>query len=344
MTIVTLGIDLGKNLNSVVGLDAQERVVLRRRVRRATLAELADKLQPCTIAMEACCGAHHVGRLFAAKGHEVRLMSPEYVRPYVRAQKNDDNDAAGIAEAATRPSMRFVELKSQERLDLQTLHRARSRLVAARKALVNQLRAILLERGHTFRQGREVLEREIDPFFAEPPADLSARILSLVGDMRAEWRSLNERIDVLNDDLSEHARTDEAANRLTSIPGIGVLGATALVAAVGDGEAFRQARDVPAWLGLVPKQMTTGGKPRLLSITKRGNIYLRMLLIHGARAALPSLSKQATPLGEWLRGLLSRAHRNVVIVALAAKLARIAWATLRHGVRFHPQIGAAPMT
>lgn len=344
MTIVTLGIDLGKNLNSVVGLDEQERVVLRRRVRRATLVELADKLPSCTVAMEACCGAHHVGRLFAAKGHEVRLMSPEYVRPYVRAQKNDDNDAAGIAEAAMRPTMRFVELKSQDRLDLQTLHRARSRLVAARKTLVNQLRAILLERGHTFRQGREILEREIDPFLAEPPADLSARMLRLIGDMRAEWRSLNERIDVLNDDLSEHARTDEAANRLTSIPGIGVLGATALVAAIGDGEAFRQARDVPAWLGLVPKQMTTGGKPRLLRITKRGNVYLRMLLIHGARAALPSLSKQATPLGEWLRGLLSRSHRNVVIVALAAKLARIAWATLRRGMRFHLQMGAAAMT
>ena len=194
MTIAILGIDLGKNLSSVVGLDADERVVMRRRVRRATLAELADKLEPCTIAMEACCGAHYVGRLFAAKGHEVRLMSPEYVRPYVRAQKNDDNDAAGIAEAATRPSMRFVELKSQERLDLQTLHRARSRLVAARKTLVNQLRAILLERGHTFRQGREILEREIDPFLAEPPAALSVRILSLIRDMRAEWRSLNERM------------------------------------------------------------------------------------------------------------------------------------------------------
>lgn len=340
MSIVTLGIDLGKNLNSVVGMDSKGQVVLRRRVRRATLSELAGSLPTCTVAMEACCGAHHVGRLFAAKGHDVRLMSPEYVRPYVRAQKNDDNDAAGIAEAATRPTMRFVELKSQDRLDLQTLHRARSRLVAARKALLNQLRAILLERGHTFRQGRKVLEREIDPFLAEPPSDLSTRILTLIKDMRVEWRSLDERIDALNDDLSRHARVDEAANRLTTIPGIGVLGATAIVAAVGDGEAFRRARDVPAWLGLVPKQMTTGGKPRLLSITKRGNTYLRMLLIHGARAALPSLSKQATPLGEWLRGLLSRAHRNVVIVALAAKLARIAWATLRRGRGFDPEMGA----
>ena len=159
--------------------------------------------------------------------------------------------------------------------------------------------------------------------------------------MRAEWRSLDERIDALNDDLAAHVRADDAASRLTSIPGIGVLGATALVAAVGDGEAFRRARDVPAWLGLVPKQMTTGGKPRLLGITKRGNIYLRMLLIHGARAALPSLSKQATPLGDWLRGLLSRAHRNVVIVALAAKLARIAWASLRRGVGFEHGWGQA---
>ena len=232
------------------------------------------------------------------------------------------SSSAGIAEAATRPTMRFVELKSQDRLDLQTLHRARSRLVAARKSLVNQLRAILLERGYTFRQGRKVLERELDPFLAEPPSELSTRIVTLIADMRAEWRSLDERIDALNDDLTEHARVDEAANRLTSIPGIGILGATALVAAVGDGEAFRRARDVPAWLGLVPKQMTTGGKPRLLSITKRGNTYLRMLLIHGARAPLPSLSRQATPLGDWLRGLLSRAHRNVVIVALAGKRAR----------------------
>ncbi len=290
MTITTLGIDLGKNLNSVVGMDATGRVILRRRVRRATLKELATRLPACVVAMEACCGAHHVGRVFAAQGHTVRLMSPEYVRPYVRAQKNDDNDAAGIAEAATRPTMRFVELKSQDRLDLQTLHRARSRLVAARKALINQLRAILLERGHVFRQGRAVLEREIDALVADPPSDLSERMLALVAEMRHEWREMDTRIDGLNRDLAAHARTDDAANRLKSTPGIGVLGATALVAAVGDGEAFRRARDLPAWLGLVPRQMTTGGAPKLFGVTKRGNKYLRTLLIHGARAALPGLS------------------------------------------------------
>lgn len=334
MMIATLGIDLGKNLNSVVGMDVDGHVVLRRRVRRATLKGLATSLPACVVAMEACCGAHHVGRIFAAQGHTVRLMSPEYVRPYVRAQKNDDNDAAGIAEAATRPTMRFVELKSQDRLDLQTLHRTRSRLVAARKALTNQLRAILLERGHVFRQGRVVLERAIDGLLTEPPADLSARMLALVAEMRDEWREMDARIDGLNRDLAAHARADDAANRLVSTPGIGVLGATALVAAVGDGDAFRRARDLPAWLGLVPKQMTTGGAPKLLGVTKRGNKYLRMLLIHGARAALPSLAKQSTALGAWLRGLLSRAHRNVVIVALAAKLARIAWAIIRRGVSF----------
>ncbi|MEO1316246.1 MAG: IS110 family transposase [Pseudomonadota bacterium] len=340
MMIATLGIDLGKNLNSVVGMDVNGQIVLRRRVRRATLRELATSLPSCVVAMEACCGAHHVGRIFAAQGHTVRLMSPEYVRPYVRAQKNDDNDAAGIAEAATRPTMRFVELKSQDRLDLQTLHRARSRLVAARKTLINQLRAILLERGHVFRQGRVVFERAIDGLLTDLPVDLSERMLALVAEMRDEWREMDARIDGLNRDLAAQARADDAASRLVSTPGIGVLGATALVAAVGDGDAFRRARDLPAWLGLVPKQMTTGGAPKLLGVTKRGNKYLRMLLIHGARAALPSLAKQSTALGAWLRGLLLRAHRNVVIVALAAKLARIAWAIIRRGVCFDGTGGA----
>ena len=203
---------MGKNLNSVVGLDADGRVVLRPRVRRANLADLAHKLESCTVGMEACCGAHHVGRLFAAHGHKVRLMSPEYVRPYVRAQKNDDNDAEGIAEAATRPTMRFVELKSQDPLDLQTVHKVRSRLVATRKSLLNQLRAVLLERGHTFRQGRKALAREIVALLAEPPSDLSSGILSILEDIRAEWRALDRRIDALNDKLAEHARADEAAS------------------------------------------------------------------------------------------------------------------------------------
>lgn len=336
MTIVTLGIDLGKSLCSVAGMDADGRIVMRRRVRRATLIALAEQLAPCTVAMEACCGAHHVGRLFAARGHTVRLMSPAYVRPYVKAQKNDDRDAEAIAEAATRPTMRFVELKNEEQLDMQTLHRARSRLVANRKSLLNQLRAILLERGHTFEEGRRVLERAVDEMLETPPSNPSARMIGLIADMREEWRSLDHRIDALNAEFVERARADEAASRLMSIPGIGVLNATALVAAVGNADGFRRARDLGAWLGLVPKQMTTGGRPKLLGITKRGNTYLRMLFIHGARAAMPGLAKQDTPLGAWLRGLLARTHRNVAIVALANNVARIAWATLRRAVRFEP--------
>ena len=340
MSIVILGIDLGKNLCSVVGLDESGAVVLRRSMRRQTVLGFAAKLPACAVAMEACCGAHHLGRLLAAQGHTVKLMSPEYVRPYVKAQKNDNRDAEAIAEAASRPTMRFVDLKSQEQLDLQTLHRLRSRLVAARRTLLNQLRAILFERGHAFPAGRRHLEQAVEAILVDPDVALSPRMRQLVADTRAEWRDLDRRIEALNGEFVALAKTDEAARRLVSIPGIGVLNATALVAAIGDGAAFRRGRDLGAWLGLVPRQHTTGGKPRLLGISKRGNTYLRMLFIHGARAAMPSLSQSQTPLGAWLRGLLARAHSNVALVALANKLARIAWATLRRERSFELGYGA----
>lgn len=336
MTIVILGIDLGKNTSSVVGFDGSGAVVLRRRMRRQTILEFASRLPRCVVAMEACCGAHHLGRLLADQGHTVRLMSPEYVKPYVKAQKNDDRDAEAIAEAASRPTMRFVELKSEDQLDMQSLHRVRSRLVAARRALINQLRAILLERGHIIAKGRCALARAVDALLAEPDVGLSPRMRQLVVEMRAEWQELDGRIEALNREFAECARADEAARRLVTIPGVGVLNATALIAAIGDGSAFRRGRDLAAWLGLVPRQFTTGGKPRLLGISKRGNKYLRMLFIHGARAALPSLARSPSPLGAWLRGLLARTHRNVAIVALANKLARIAWASLRRQLSFEP--------
>jgi transposase len=232
-------------------------------------------------------------------------------------------------------------LKSQDQLDMQTLHRVRQRLVGARRTLLNQLRAILFERGHAIAQGRRKLELAVDAMLADPATGLSGRMHDLVAEMRAEWRDLDRRIDALNAEFTARARTDEAARRLATIPGIGVLNATALVAAVGDGGAFRRGRDLGAWLGLVPRQHTTGGRPKLLGITKRGNKYLRMLFIHGARAALPSLAASASPLGAWLRGLLARTHRNVAIVALANKLARIAWAVLRGQESFELRHGAA---
>jgi transposase len=340
MTIVILGIDLGKTSCSLVGVDATGAVVLRRRMRRQTVLGFTAKLPACTIAMEACCGAHFLGRLLERQGHTVRLMSPEYVRPYVKAQKNDDRDAEAIAEAASRPTMRFVELKSEAQLDVQTLHRVRSRLVAARQALINQLRAILLERGYVFPQGRRKLEVALDTLVDDPAFAVSPRMRQLVVDLREEWHALDRRIAALNAEFVELARQEAAARRLLTIPGVGVLNATALLAAVGDGSAFRRGRDLAAWLGLVPKQHTTGGKPRLLGISKRGNKYLRMLFIHGARAAMPTLAKSSTPLGMWLRGLLARTHRNIAVVALANKLARIAWAMLRREGTFALSHGA----
>jgi transposase len=342
MTIVVLGIDLGKNSCSLAGLDASGRVVLRRRLRRSSVEGLVTSLERCTVAMEACCGAHHLGRVFAAHGHTVRLMSPEYVRPYVKAQKNDELDAEAIAEAATRPTMRFVKLKSQAQSDVQALHRARERLVAERTALINHLRALLLERGIVVPQGRRKLEEELAVFADEEDSDaLSPRIRRLIEDLRSEWRALDERIAAFDAEFVGMARNDEATRRLMTIPGIGTINATALAAAVGDARTFRRGRDMAAWLGLVPRQMTTGGKPRLLGISKRGNRYLRKSLIHGARAVLPYLVERETPLGRWARGLLVRAHKNIVVVALANKLARIAWAVLAHGCIYEAAGAAA---
>ena len=335
MDISVLGIDLGKNVCSVVGLDASGAVVMRRKVRRETLIALAEKLPPCVVGMEACCGAHHLGRVFAAHGHDVRLMSPEYVRPYIKAQKNDDRDAEGIAEAATRPTMRFVELKSQDQLDMQTLHRSRDRLVGERTALINQLRAILLERGMVAPQGKRKLEQFLAVLMDEQGgAGLSPRMIVLVADARTQWAELDRRIAAFDAELVRWVKENEEARRLTTIPGVGAIVASALVAAVGRAESFDRGRDLAAWLGLVPRQFTTGGKPKLLGISKRGNKYLRKQLIHGARAALPYVAERDTPLGRWAKGLMNRAHRNVAVVAFANKLARIAWAVLRRGERF----------
>jgi transposase len=340
MSIVILGIDLGKNSCSIVGLDANGAVVVRRRLRRDGVIAFASKLAPCTMAMEACCGAHHMGRSLAALGHEVRLMSPEYVRPYVKAQKNDDRDAEAIAEAATRPTMRFVELKSEEQLDVQTLHRVRDRLVGERTSLTNQIRSLLLERGLVVAQGHARLRHRLGDLLDSGADTLTPRMAFLLGDMRTRWDDLDRRIAAFDAEFAAMARTDERARRLTGIPGIGALNATALVAAVGCAATFEKGRDLAAWLGLVPRQVTTGGRPKLVGITKRGSRYLRKMLIQGARSAMPSLAKSHTAVGLWLRGLLTRSHSNVAVVALAAKMARIIWALLRHGRTY--QVASMP--
>ena len=253
------------------------------------------------------------------------------MRPYVKAQKNDDRDAEGIAEAATRPTMRFVELKAQDQLDMQTLHRSRDRLVGERTALINQLRAILLERGIVVPQGKRHLAILLD---VEEAPGMSPRMRLLIADGRAQWRELDRRIAVFDAEFAAFTKENEDAKRLATIPGVGVMIASALIAAIGKADAFEHGRDLSAWLGLVPRQSTTGGKPKLFGISKRGNKYMRKLLIHGARAALPYISERDTALGRWAKGLLARVHQNVAVVALANKLARIAWAVLRRGKTF----------
>jgi len=239
-----------------------------------------------------------------------------------------------IAEASLRPTMRFVPVKSEVQSDLQSLHRARERLVAERTALINHLRAVLLERGIIVAQGRRKLEKELPGILADASLGVSPRIRQLIGDLREEWHMLDGRIANFDAEFVSLARTDETARRLASVPGIGTINATARVAAVGEGSAFARGRDMAAWLGLVPRQATTGGRPRLLGISKRGNRYLRKNLIHGARSVLPYITQRDTPLGRWVMGLLTRAHKNTVVVALANKLARIAWAVLVHGRGF----------
>lgn len=328
MAIVTLGLDLGKNWIHLVGFDEEGRIGLRRRVRRDRLLAETGNMSACLIGLEACCGAHHLGRALEAQGHTPRLMPPQFVKPFVKANKNDYRDAEACAEAVQRPTMRFVPLKTEAQLDLQTIHRVRQRLVGGRTALINQLRAVLLERGITVPKRRRVLEKRLPDILADERNGLSPRIRHLIEEMRAEWRQLDMRIDALTAEITATAKRDDACRRLCEIPGIGALNATALVAAVGNGAAFDKGRDMAAWLGLVPREYSTGGKQRLLGISKRGNKYLRTLLIHGARAALPYLAARDDALGSWLRSLLARVHRNVVVVALANKLARIAWAVL----------------
>ena len=263
MDISVLGIDLGKNSCSVVGLDEVGTVVVRRRMRRETVVAFAAKLPGCVVAMEACCGAHHMGRALATHGHEVRLMSPEYVRPYVKSHNNDDRDAEAIAEAATRPTMRFVELKSEEQLDMQTLHRVRDRLIGERTSLMNQIRSLLLERGHIVPQGRAKLAVRLTELLDTEEPVLRSRIHTLIFDMRERWRALDQRIASFDAEFAVQAQSDDRARRLLTIPGIGALNATALVAAVGDARTFVRGRDLAAWLGLVPRQATTGGKTAL---------------------------------------------------------------------------------
>jgi transposase len=290
--------------------------------------------------MEACGGSHHLARLLREQGHDARIIPAQFVKPFVKSQKNDFLDAEAIAEAVQRPTMRFVPIKTEEQLDMQTLHRVRDRLVGQRTALINQVRAILLERGLTFNKGRQGMTRLLPELLAAGSDEVSPGMHELLKMLWDEWQDLDRRLSDCTRRIEAVMAQDEVCQKLATVPGIGPLTATALVAAVADGSMFRCARDLSAWLGLVPRQRSTGGKTKLLGISKRGNSYLRRLLILGAQSARLNLNRDRHPrLGEWLTRLEQRAHRNTAVVALANKLARTAWVILRQGCTYNPAFG-----
>jgi len=331
--VAVVGIDIGKNWFHIVGLDGRGAIVLRQRWSRGQVEVRFANMPPCLIGMEACVGAHHLSRRLRALGHDARLMPAKYVRPYSKGQKNDFRDAEAIAEAVQRPTMKFVATKSVDQLDLQALHRVRERLVSQRTGIVNQIRAFLLERGIAVRQGPRFLRIELPRLLACEV--LSPRMARIIEGLASDWRRLDERIEGLSGEIEAMARQDAGCERLMSVPGIGPIIASATVAAIGTGDTFAKGRDFAAWLGLVPKQISTGDRTILGSISKRGNRYLRVLFVQAAWVVLiRPKSWERYGLKGWLEAARKRLHRNVLAIALANKLARIAWSVLARGRGF----------
>jgi transposase len=338
MKIYALGIDLGKTVFHLVGLDASGRVVVRKRCSRTQLLAFTANLQVQLIGMEACSGAHFLGRALRAQGHDVRLMPAQYVKPYVQTNKSDYIDAEAIAEAVQRPRMRFVPIKTEEQLDLQALHRVRERWVMRRTAVVNQIRSLLLERGLTLPKGRSHLDEHLPRILEDAELNLSGSFRVLLAQLKLELEQLAARIEQMDTVIQKTAKENEACQRLTEIPGVGPVTATALIGAVGNASAFGKGRNLSAWMGIVPGEHSSGGQQKLLGISKRGNKYLRSLFVQGARSVLQQRHKQAPGLRDWLAQLLARTHQNVVTVALANKLVRMAWAVLCKNERYRPPI------
>ncbi|WIW50362.1 IS110 family transposase (plasmid) [Bradyrhizobium sp. 62B] len=323
------GIDIGKNLFHVVGLSCDGTPVQKVRFRRDTLLQFFARAQPSIVGMESCAGSQWLARKIQALGHKVRLIRAQFVTPYVKSNKNDIIDAEAIAEAARRPTMRFVAVKEEDQVDLQALHRIRDQMVGSRTRLINQMRAFCLEYGVPLRQGAGIFKLELPRALNDEGNDLWPVMRRLVGALFADLRRLEERIREVTQEIEAVADREDVTRRLMTIPGIGALGATAVLAAIGDGLQFRKARDLAAWLGLVPRQYSTGGKETLFGVSKRGNRYLRKLLVHGARSCFRHLDRTRDRLGSWLDGLQARMHLNkAVVVALAAKMARIVWVVL----------------
>jgi transposase len=329
MEITTIGIDLAKNVFQVHGVDMHGKVVLKKQFKREQIAAFFANLPPCLIGMEACGSAHYWARKLQAMGHTIKLMAPQFVKPYVKTNKHDAADAEAICEAVCRPNMRFVPIKNVEQQAVLALHRVRQGLVKARTAQANQIRGLLSEFGFILPQGIGFIGKRVPLLLDEAHDELPAAFRELVRRLLDHFKELDRQVGEMEVQIQVWHRTNALSRKLEKIPGIGPITASALVASVGNAKNFANGRQLAAWLGLVPKQHSTGGKANLLGISKRGDVYLRTLLIHGARAVIRQAERKLNAQG-WLHKLLARRNKNVAAVALANKNARIAWALLAH--------------
>ncbi len=341
MKITTIGLDLAKNIFQVHGVDEQGHVVLKKSLKRTKVLPFFANLEPCRIGMEACGGAHYWARQFERFGHTVKLMAPQFVKPYVKTNKNDAADAEAICEAVTRPSMRFVPIKPPEQQAVLALHRARQGFVKARTAQANQIRGLLTEYGLVIPQGIGQIAKRLPVVLEDGENALPEVFRALLQRLGEHLKTLNRQVEELDEQIQRWHREQAASRKLAAIPGIGPLTASALVATLGDARQFENGRQLAAWLGLVPKQHSSGGKPTLLGIGKRGDTYLRTLLIHGARAVIRVAKRPSNHAGNWLAQLLHRRNPNVAAVALANKNARRVWALLAHDREFQPDYAPA---
>lgn len=329
--VAVLGIDIAKNVFQLHGVDCDGQVALKRRVMRDQLLQITEAMPPCLIGIEACTGAFHWQRHFESQGHTVKIIAPQYVKPFVKGQKNDGNDAQAICIAVQQPHMRFVPKKSIIQQDIQGLHRARQRLVNHRTALISQMRGLLLERGVAIPKSASVAQRTIPEIITNPGIDITELTRDIIGTLHAFLLQLNEKIKYFDRQIEAVFRESEVCQRIAKIRGVGPKTATAVVAAVGDGEDFKNGRHLAAWMGLVPRQHSSGDRRILLGISKRGSQHLRTLLVHGGRSVVRTAQRKSDPASEWVNELRERRGYNRAAVAVANKNARVIWALLHHG-------------
>jgi transposase len=341
MQTIRIGIDLAKQVFQIHGVDERGGITIRRQLRRNQVAEFFQQLPPCLVGMEACAGAHFWARTLQAMGHTVRVIAPQFVKPYVKGNKNDANDAEAICEAVGRPSMRFVALKTVEQQEIQALHRVRTELVRQRTAKGNQIRGLLGEFGIVASLSIAHLRRALSEILAGANEAIGPSFRTLLSGLQDDLLYLERRVEALDRSMRQLAQSHPLAIRLQQLHGVGPVIATALIASLGDGRMFKRGRDAAAWVGLVPRQHSSGGKDRLLGISKRGDSDLRSLLIHGARSVIYAARKKDDHLSLWIHDLCARRNNNIAAVALANKTMRLAWALLTSGQDYDPNYQSA---